>query len=735
MSVLEKLRKRSGLLVTIVGLALLTFVLMGLLESKTSLFGKSDNIIGEIGGESIEKDIFKAKVDEAEEAEKRNAQKTTLDQNEIDQIVQRIWNQMINEKVLNKEYEKLGISVSDEELYDLMIDHPHSEVVRQMTDQKTGKVNPQFADPKTGKVSPDKIRAFTQSMKDEDEGRWAQLETYIRQVRIVEKYNNLIKKGLYVTSAVAKRDFIAQNSPAMIKYIIKSYKLVADSTIKVNDADLNAYYTEHQNEYKQVASRKIEYIAFDVTPSQDDIDQVKKDMQAAAEDFNKQKTFSEDSSFVIAESDNRNFDMTFHTKGTLSPIIDSSMFDGEVGKVIGPYIENGTYKVSKLIAVKLSADSAKVRHILIGYKGAAQAQPNIIRTKEQAKKMADSLLTVIKKGGKFADYVEKFSDDNGKNAKPQPGKKPTDFIMGKDGEYGWLNAKSQFVEPFKNAALDGKKGDLVVVESQYGFHIIEVLDSKGSQKKVQVANIEKKIEPSSKTTQSVYVKASEFAGKNTTNELFQKAVLDNKLNKRIADNIKESDKTIAGIESPKTLIRWAYDSKKGTVSDPIEFTDKFIVAVLTDVREKGIAPLDQVKEEVTAKFVQQKKAEQFTNEFNTAMAGSVAIDALSTKLKIAIQQAPNVNFNTASIPGSSSEPSILGAVSVQKAKTMSKPLAGKEGVFVVYVDSKTEAPVQKDYKTQQTQAITQLQPRVDYEVYDALKENANIVEHLVKFGY
>ena len=729
MSILERLRKRSGLLVAIVGIALMAFVLTGLFSSPNSIFGGGGQMVGEISGHKIKYETFKPKVDEAIENQKRQSGKTTLTESETDGIVQQVWNQQINEFVMTKEYEKLGIAVSDEELYDLMVEHPHSALVRQLSDPQTGRAVQRFADPQTGQLSSAKLKEFTQSMTDEEEAQWAQLENYIRQVRIIEKYNNLVKKGLYVTTAVAKREYIAQSTNANIKYVVKNYKLVADSTIKPTDAELNEYYSSHQSEFKQEASRKIEYVSYDIAPSQEDFDNAKKDMEKIAADFKGQKG-NEDSSFVVSESDSRFFDMNYHTPGTLSPQIDTMMFKADVGTVYGPYLENGTYLVAKLTAAKTSADSAKIRHLLVAYAGSGASETK--RTKEEAKKLADSLLAAIKGGkGKFADLVEKYSDDRGKT-KPAD-KKDGEYYMGKGGDYGWVNPKSRFVPEFIDAGLDNKKGDVVIAESQFGYHIIEVLDSKGSQRKVRVATIDKKVEPSSKTITAVYSEANKFAGTNTTNELFQKAVIDQKLNKRIADNIKESDRTIAGLENPKTLIRWAYENKKGTVSEPLEFGSKYIVAVLTDVREKGIAPMDQVKDALTEKVVRQKKAEMFTKEFNDAMAGGADINAVAAKLKLAVEQAPNVNFYTAAIPGSTNEPAVMGVVSTLKAKTMSKPVTGREGVFLVYVDAVTPAPEQKDYKAQQTMQISQMQPRVDYEVFDALKENANISEHIVRF--
>jgi len=732
MSVLEKIRSRAGLLVGIVGVALLVFILQSALESGNVFFGGSNNVVGEIAGKKIDYQSFDTKVKEATENRKKNMGEAALDQSVIDEVVQQVWTQAINEEVMTKEYEKLGITVSPDELYDLMIEHPHESLVRQLSDPQSGKVAQMFADPQTGQLSPAKIREFTQAMNEEQETQWIQMENYIRQIRIIEKYNNLIKKGLYVTTAEAKNSFNVQNQTANIKYVIKNYKLVADSTVKVTDEDLQKYYNEHQKEFKQEASRTIEYISYDIAASQEDMDAYKADMEKVANDFKAVKSFEEDSTFVVAEADSRTFDVAYRTPGTISPEIDTTMFKAEKGTVVGPYLENGVYKVSKLINTKNSADSAKVRHILVAYEGSG-ASAEVKRTKVQAKTMADSLLGLLKKGAKFNEYVEKFSDDGGK--KMPPNKKEGEDYPGKGGDYGWLNASSGFVEPFKDAGLDGKKGDIVVIESQFGYHIIEVLDSKGAQKKVQIATIDKKIEPSAKTLQTIFVKASEFSGKNNTNELFQKAVVAEKLNKRIAENIKESEKTIAGVENSRSLVRWAYENEVGKVSDPTEYGNKFIVAVLTAANEKGIALFEKVKEDVKTKAIKEKKAEMFAAELTAAMATANTIDALSTKTGLAIEQAKDVNFNTYSIPGSASEPAVIGTVSAMKAASMSKPIIGNEGVFVVYVESVKPVTAPKDYKEQQKTQMGAIQPRVDYEVYDALKENANISEHLVKFGY
>lgn len=730
MSVLENLRKRSGLLVGIVGLALLAFVLTGLFERGNSVLGSSEKSIGEIAGKEVDINAFNAKVQELSDNYKSNSGKTSLNDTETEQIIQAVWEQLIDKEVYQEEYKKLGIAVSDEELYDIMIEHPHPAMVQKFVNPQTGQVSPDFADPATGQLSPAKIKQYAaKEMKPEEEEQWVNIEKEIREIRIREKYTNLVKKGLYVTTAVAKRDFVAQNTSSSLKFAAKNYKLIADSTVKYTDTDLNSYYNTHANDYKQEASRKIEYVAYDIAPSQEDNDQAMKSMQELTEKF-KANSAAEDSTYVVAESDSRRMDASYHTKGTLSPEIDTTMFNAAPGTVVGPYKENDMLKVSKLTAIKTSADSAKVRHILISYKGSG-ASETATRNKEQAKKMADSLLTVLKKSpANFPIFVEIFSDDNGK--KMPPNKKEGEYYPGKGGDYGWLNANSQFVEPFKNAGLDNKKGTMLVVESQFGYHIMEVLDSKGAQKKVQVATIDRRLEPSNKTMQNTFLQASEFAGKNNTNELFQKAVTENKLNKRVVESIKESDKTIPGLESPKALIRWAYESEKGTVSAPMELGDKFIVAVVSDIKEKGVAPLEQVKEDVIAKVIKEKKAEMIAAEFNSA---GTQIEAIASRMSLNIEQAENINFFSNTLGSAGGQPNVIAAASALKAKATSKPLTGRDGMFVVYVESVTEAPAQKDYNAQQAAATAQLQQRAENEVFEALKETANIEEHLHRLGY
>ena len=719
MSVLEKIRSKTGLLVGIVGLALVIFILESLLGSGGALFSNQDLNVGVIAGDKIDYPAFSAKVNEQIAQIQKQNPNAQIDEKMKEQIIESVWSQLINDKVIKVQYKKLGIEVSEDELYDLMLVHPHQYVIQQLTDQQTGKIYEGFAKP-DGSLDLAKLNQWVGQMNAEQEQFWKQLEKSILEVRAAEKYNNLIKKGLYVTTAEAKDAFIAQNKQVNASFVLKPYSSVSDSTVKVTEDEIAAYYNKHQNDYKVAEpTRKIEYVAYDVMPSKEDYEALLKDAQRAADEFKTKTTAADDSSYIAQESEGGVVNIANYGKKNMI-IADSSVYTAAKGTVFGPYAEGTFFKIYKLSDIKSVADSAKVRHILIGLQSQrTQTQ----RTPEVAKRIADSLLVLLKaKAVKFDTLVKTMSDDMGS--------------LDKGGDYGWFDENKGFVEPFKNAGLQGTVGNITVVPTQFGFHIIEVLNvSKTRHNSYTVAQITKLIAPSGETTQEYYKIASDFAGKNQTADAFNKGVEAEKLNKRIAEGIKEGDKNLPGLEGAKDLVRWVYKAKKGEVSPVFEFKDRFIVAQLAEVKEKGIAPLEDVKEEVTAKAIRDKKAETFIKEFETKAGASKSIDDIASKMGLTAEKADNLTFSAYNVAAIGREDALIGTATSMKTGATSKATKGDNGVFVVSVSSVTEAVLPKDFKGKQLEIERMNSGRVDYEMFDALKEKANIEDHRGKFDF
>lgn len=717
MSILEKIRSRTGLLVGLVGLALAIFILESLLGSGSTLFGSKNTTVGTIAGDNIDYSQYSNKVNEQIAMVMQNNPNANVDDAMRTQINEIVWNQFISEKVIKPEYKKVGVSVSEDELYDLMLVHPHQMVLQQLTDKNTGRVHEVVATP-DGNLDLIKLNQWVNGMNPDAERFWMNLETGIAESRLAEKYSTLIKKGLYVTQAEAKDAYVAQNRTMNVGYVIKRYASVSDSAVKVNDDDIQKYYNDHQYEFKSYeTTRNIEYVSFDVVPSEQDMIDLEKDAQRVAGEF-KTKTIKEDSAYIAQESEGGQVTISDLNKKTMI-IRDSSVYTDPAGTVYGPYNEGAYFKIYKLEKVKSIADSARIRHILIGFKN---PRTNQDVPQPQAKRIADSLLTLIKeKKVTFDTLVKTISDDLGS--------------VDKGGDYGWFDENKGFVPEFKNAGLEGTVGNISIVPTQFGYHIIEVLDvSKTRHAAYTVAQIFKLIAPSTETTKEYYKLASDFSGQNNTGELFEKAIEKQKLTKRLAENVKENDKSLPGLDGAKDLVKWMYVANKGEVSQQVfEFKDKFVVAHLTSIREKGTLPLEEVKEEVTLKARQAKKAAEFVKEFTTKAGSSKVLTDVASKMGINIETSEKLNFAAFNVGTLGREDALIGTAAAMKPGSVSKPIIGENGVFVVAVNSVDEGTPVTDYKQIKMQTEQMLGGRADYEVYNAIRDKANIEDHRAKF--
>ncbi len=728
MSVLSRIRSRAGLLVAVIGIALFAFILGDIFTSGRSMFTSRETNVGVIAGEEISIVDFQRKVQEQLNQMKESNPNAQIDEASTDQVVQQLWNQTVSEKIFFREFDRVGISVSADELTDRMVGKDPDPVMNQyFQDPQTHQIRRDFATP-DGRLNMALVRKYVSGLTDKDEKYWVQLEKYIRDNRRQVKYMNLIKKGLYITTAQARQDSADAAIIYNIKYVSKKYNTASDSAIQVTDAELLTWYNAHQYKYKiKEATRGIEFVTFDIKPSAKDIDDMKTDLKGLVAEF-KTKTGKEDSAFVQAESDSRRYNIEYHKKGTLPASVDSMVSISSAGTVLGPVEDNGKLTLYKVLGTQVSSDSAKVRHLLVGYKGPATRDSTIHRTKEQAKLRADSLFNLVKtKKKKLEDLIDQFSDDGGKKA-PE-GKE------GHGGIYGWFTQESQLVPEFKKAGLTGKKGEITVVETAFGYHIIEVLDKTKESEKNMVVTIERQEQASKATIDSVYLKANTFAGKNVTTEQFEKAVAKEGMNKRVAAEIHATDRTINGLDAPKELVRWVYadDRKKNEVSQPFQLGERFVIATLISMKEKGIAPLEEVKDRVTAEVKKQKKAEKFMDEMAKASAGVSKIDDLASKMREPAQTADNVNFSNSFIPGIGQEQGLIGDVVCAKPDMISKPVQGNSAVYVFTVVKSAPVGMTPDVKTMKKSKLQNLQSTVDSEVFDVLKENADIKDNRAKF--
>lgn len=721
MSILETIRQRASILIVVlIGGALLVFILEDAFNSGKFFFSGNENVVASGAGQKIEFKDINNKIEEVTYYQQNARQTHTLDDETTKQIQQSVFAEMVSDMIMGPQRAKLGLNITDDELTDLMLgEHLAPEVIRNfLTDPKTGKVYDQLVDPKTGGINRAMWVNFVKNMdNDKNQQQVACMdalyhltEEEVKENSLQQKYMALVKNSLFVTDAEAKQDMLNENTYYNIRYVLKKYSSIQDNSVTVTDQDISNYYNQHLYEYKQPEeSRKIDYVSFLASPTDKDMAELNRDADSIASLMRTSKE-ADDSSLIVASSDDHYLDPNYHKEGTLSPTIDSVMKHAEKGFVYGPYTDMNKIKVAKLLDIAELPDSSKVSHILI-----AVSENATDADVAAAKKRADSIKDVATKEN-FADLAKQFSQD--------PGTKD------KGGEMGWFAQDAQLVPEFLHASFFNDKGSIVIARSQYGFHIIYIEDQTKKYKSLHVGIVSKNIVPSRGTIDGVFGEASSFAGKASTTDLFEQTA--DKMNKRLAD-VKENDPSVPGMTNSKELIRWAYTAKTGDVSQVFDVGGfKYVVAHLVQVSPKGTSPLEIVKEQVRQKALEEKKAEKIMDDMKSALQGANNIAAFSQKMNVQPETQQRLSFTMYSIPGLGKEDELLGTMTAIKPNTLSQPIKGTQGVYVIQVDS-VYTNGAGDFRVAQQQQQQSLQNRAQYDVYDALQKKTNFVNHLGRF--
>lgn len=706
MAVIGTIRKQSGLLIVIIGVALAAFVLGDFLKPGSN---RTVTNVAEVEGEDITYAQFNAKYEQNLEAQKRNQNKENFTAEETFRLRQQTWDQMIEQIVLSTEYSKLGLTVSAEELFEqLQGDEPHPYILQY------------FKDPETNQYDPELVRNYIKQLEQMDAATRSQWEVFVNAVkedRIKTKYKNLLSKAYFMPDTFLYYDFNDRSTTAKIRLVGSRFNTIDDSLVTVTEQDYIKYYEDYKQNYEQEASRDIDYVVFDVKPSAKDRKSIREDVFGIFEAF---KTTENVPLFVNAESDNR-YDSTFFKQGELPVQIDSVMFNAEVGTFFDPYIENNAWHMAKLVDIQFRPDSMKASHILINYAGTMMAGEDVTRTKDQAKALADSLLNVVKSSGKINTLAKEFSND------PSAAENA--------GDLGWF-ADGSMVYPFNQAVLTNNIGDYTIAESMFGYHVIKVTDKQKAVKKVRVALVDIGINPSQETFQNVFTTASEFQGKSTNIESFDTLAVSMGLNKRNAPKLTAMSNRIAGLDYPRNIIQWTFIEGigVGSVSPVFTMEDKYVVAIVTKVSEKGIPSLEEIKDILEPLIVKDLKGDIVVEKLKEIAGQSSDIYQVASVLNAKVDTVENVTLSMRNIAGFGNEPNVLGSVFTMDPNVMSKPIKGNNAAFIVIVDEISNPKEGQDYKVYERQLLSNFTSKVNNNSFTkTLEEKADVVDNRVKF--
>ncbi|MDO5384160.1 MAG: SurA N-terminal domain-containing protein [Rikenellaceae bacterium] len=685
MATLNTLRTRGGIIVSVViGIALLSFLLGDFGNTGAKLMNDRKMKVGTINGEKIGYAEFADKVDVYTKALETMYGSQSLSAEQQENVKNQVWQALVMQYAWEPGFEQSGLQVSENEQIDMVDGSFISPVIRTT-----------FTNPNTGTFDPAIVRNFvTQIDKDPTAALvWNFIKDQMIQQRYLSKYITLVAKGMYVTDLEVEQGVANSDITSAISYIVKDYSQVADSTIDISQAEVKKYYDAHKNIFRQTASRDIEYVLFDVLPSDSDYVDAEKHINEIAAEFAVSETPLQ---YATLNSQNPT-EKRYFTEDQLPAELAAFAFGANSNGMYGPTKEGDMYTMARVADSKMLPDSVGARHILIG---------------ADQKATADSILNALKGGASFAELSATYSQDPGAKAK--------------DGDLGVFQPE-QMVPEFSEAVLETNKGDYFTVQTQFGIHVGQVTYKSEPKKKVQLATITYKIEPSETTQQTIYANASKFISEAAGSyENFEKAATDNSLSKRVV-RIKNTDRNVSGINNSREIVRWAYNGNKGDVSAIMEVDGNYVIAAITGVSEDGIAPLETVSPQIVSILREQKKGEILAQE----MTGS-SLAEVASKLNLEVKEAANIDFNSFYIESVGVEPKLIGAVTGAKENTLSKPVAGQKGVFLFDVTSRTKV----DNVTPESEKVrleASAQAYIMERVNQALTEQSKITDNRVKF--
>ncbi|WP_256003154.1 peptidylprolyl isomerase [Pedobacter deserti] len=697
MGLMTFLRNRAGyILIGAIGFAIVAFLVGDAISVGKPFWAESQKVVGSVDGEEINIDQFQQKVDQSLAQFKQqyggsgNAQMQAM-------AVENVWQGEVATILLGKEFERIGLTVSSQELFDLIQGENPSPLIMQY-----------FGDPQSGQVDRTQvIKIFKDGSRDPRmKEQLNMLEAEIEKQALQQKYANLIRNSLYVTTLEANDEYINRNKQANFKYVALEFTSVPDAEVKLTESDYSEYYDENKKRFENpTETRTFEYVSFSVNPTKADSAAVKSQVEKLAADF---RTTSNDSLFSAVNSDVK-IPYTYLTKGRLDPEVDSAVFSSPSGSFYGPKLSGNSYKLVKVVDTRFSPDSVKASHILLN--------PTKLGGVDRAKKLADSLKTLIQNGASFANLASTYSEDGSKD---------------QGGDLGTF-ARGRMVPEFENAVFNGSVGELKVVSSQFGVHLIKIEKQIGSSKVAKIAYIEKSLLASNKTRDAAYKKANSFLNE-VDGDNFSKLAQKNGYTVGVADRVTPTQGFAPGLDNPRQLIRAAYEAEKGDVLEQVfQMDNAFVVARLTDIKPKGILPLESVKKDIEPMVRNAVKARILAEKMDKAVSGAGNLDQVAKKLGKFTAPVTNVVFSNPVLPAVGQENRVVGTVFGLQPGKLSKTIKGDQGVYAIAVDGFTKpAPLANTYK--QKESMMQMAGQRSLGLaFQVLQDRSDIKDNRVKF--
>ncbi|MCD7974075.1 MAG: SurA N-terminal domain-containing protein [Candidatus Azobacteroides sp.] len=694
MATLEKIRGKAGLLVVVLGIALLAFI-VGDLFNIGSAFGRdAQEKMITVNGETISRERYQDEVDRFTKIREQYSGRTFSGEEESYQIRQNVFEMLISSELIRAQAEKAGLTVSDAEVSDMIFGREVSQFIQSY---------PGFVNPQTGTFDRNMLMQFaiySDSIPQlQDEWRFVKIMT--KEQRLQEKYNALLSKALAPNTLDAKFNFESTLTSADFAYVFQSYASIPDSVIEVTKKDLKNLYNERKQRYKQNEdSRAVKYITLDINPSDEDYAAEEKailDVKKPLEDA----TTTEEVADAVGMIAGNRFVNAFVSVNSLAPRIKSFVDTARIGTVVGPYLEGNTYKMIKYVDRTVAPDS--VSFYQLGFPASDNAEMI---------SFIDSLMNEVKGGKEMDEIARNFGSSS-----------PLLSLT----EVQLLN---EFGEKFKDEIYTLPLNDARKVNSDNGIHIVVVTKKSQPVEKVKVAEVENAVYASSKTRNAIYNEANQFVTYNTDLKKFEEGAAEKGYVVSPTVYLSPNDLTIGNVRRSRDVVRWAFNADPGKVKF-FEGEDKIVIAALEAKVDKGYRPEALVEEELKREVINNKKAEKIIADMKSKSAST--LEAYAQALALKVDTAKFVNFNTGSITGIGMEPVLEALAPIAPEGKISDPVKGNNGVYIFQVYNKTDKTIEFNPESEIAGVKRTNIYRIPTQAMKALRDKAKIEDNRILF--
>jgi peptidyl-prolyl cis-trans isomerase D len=706
MAIVNKIREKAGIAVGFIAVSMILFIVGGdLLSPNSKLLGSKKNIVGVIDGNEIGLEEYARKVEELT-ANYRVRLGRTPNDFEMDYIRQEAWNAIVTDLIMTKQYEKLGIMVTKEEIVDMLQgNNIHPQLAAEFKDEQ-------------GNIDKNRLKQFFANFKNLPLESQIQVRAFKDQLpteRLRQKYEKLLSYSTYVTKLEAENEYHNRYNKVDVKYLYVPFNSIADSTIRVTDSQVKEYFDKHKSKYTNEDNRGIEYVTFSFKASANDSAAIKKELEDLMPKF---KEFQDDTTFVQANSDDNTTTVRSYRMNELPKELQSVEAAKLVkGEVFGVFLSEGRYKIHKVVGTKDdTVFSARASHILFETRGKSGAEKA-----EQKKKATDVLERIKKNPSEFEAMAAIYGSDGTKNS---------------GGDLNWFK-EGQMVKPFNDAVMNATAKGLLptLVETEFGYHILKVTETK-TKKQIQIATVAKDIVPSAATREKAYAEAANFAKATNPDEYFNNVKATKGLLSLQALTIPPDAKYINNLSGAKVreVVRWAYNegTALGMISPVFELDDMYIVAMLRDKKDKGEAKLEDVKQLITAKVREEMKAQQIIDKLK-GLNGTLEEIAQKYGQGATVLTHEDLNMNSLSLTGVGSANQTIGKANALTKGAKTAPYKDDNGVLILEIVNVEEAQKVADHTVYKSELEKQRENMSKYNFLKAIKKLTKTEDYIAKF--